>query len=164
MAQLNVIEEGAVGAPADRVYEYIANTSEHHRHFLPPSFSDLRVEEGGYGAGTIFRVRVTLAGNTRDLHMRVGEPLPGRVLTESDLHSPMITTWTVTPDTAGCRVRIATEWTSASGLQGFLERLFAPGAMRKIYRDELVRLDRYARSQNPPPARTIHPPPPNTAQ
>ena len=147
MVQLRVVEERPIGAPADQVYGYIAGIREHHHRFLPPSFSDLRVEEGGYGAGTIFRVNVTFAGRTRELHLRVDEPIPGRVLTESDLNTPMTTTWTVTPQGAGCRVRIATTWPSAGGLQGFLERLFAPGVMRKTYRDELVRLDRYAREQ-----------------
>jgi ribosome-associated toxin RatA of RatAB toxin-antitoxin module len=147
MAQLSVVEEGAVGAPADQVYGLIADMREHHQHFLPPSFGDLRVEEGGYGKGTIYRVNVTFAGRVRELHMRMDEPAPGRVMTESDLDSPMITTWTLTPEGTGCRVRIATEWTSAGGFQGFIERLFAPGVMHKVYKDELVRLDRYAREQ-----------------
>ena len=147
MVQLSVVEEGSVGAPAAQVYDFVADMRQHHHRFLPPSFSDLRVEEGGYGAGTIFRVSVTFAGRSRELHMRVDEPTPGRVLTESDLDSPMITTWTITPEGAGCRVQIATTWPSTGGLNGFLERLFAPGVMRRVYRDELVRLDRYAREQ-----------------
>jgi hypothetical protein len=147
MAQLSVVEEGAVGAPADRVYGLIADLREHHQHFLPPSFGEIRVEEGGYGEGTIYRVNVTFAGRVRELHMRLDEPTPGRVLTESDLHSPMVTTWTITPDGAGCRVRIATDWTSQGGFQGLIERLFAPGVMRKVYKDELARLDRYACEQ-----------------
>jgi ribosome-associated toxin RatA of RatAB toxin-antitoxin module len=147
MAQLSVVEEGMVGAPAEQVYGLIADMRQHHQQFLPPSFGEIRVEEGGYGAGTVYRVNVTFAGQVRELHMRVDEPEPGRVLTESDLHSPMQTTWTLTPDGAGCRVRIATGWTSAGGFQGLIERLFAPGVMRKVYRDELARLDRYARQQ-----------------
>jgi hypothetical protein len=147
MAQLSVVEEGTVGAPAERVYSLIADMRQHHQQFLPPSFGEIRVEAGGCGAGTVYRVSATFAGQVRELHMRVDEPEPGRVLTESDLHSPMKTTWTLTPDGAGSRVRIATDWTSAGGFQGLIERLFAPGVMRKVYRDELVRLDRYARQQ-----------------
>jgi Polyketide cyclase / dehydrase and lipid transport len=147
MVQLSVIEEGAVGAPADRAYGYIADMRNHHQRFLPPSFGEIRVEEGGYGAGTIYRVNVTFAGQTRELHMRVDEPEPGRVISESDLHSPLSTTWTITPEGAGCRVRLETTWPSTGGFQGLIERLFAPGVMRKTYRDELARLDRYAREQ-----------------
>lgn len=148
MVQLRVVEEGMVGAPADRVYGYIADMKHHHQHFLPPSFGAIRVEEGGYGAGTVYRVDITFAGRVRELHMRVDEPTPGRVMTESDLESPMVTTWTITPaGVAGCRVRLETVWPNAGGLQGLIERLFAPGVMRKTYRDELARLDRYAREQ-----------------
>jgi hypothetical protein len=147
MAELSVIEEREIGAPADKVYGYIADLRQHHQHFLPPSFGKLRIEEGGYGAGTIYRVDVTFAGSTRELHMQMDEPIPGKVITEADLHTPMVTTWTLTPSGATCRVRIATVWTSASGPAGLVERLFAPGVMRKTYRDELNRLDRYAREQ-----------------
>ncbi|HEY8602082.1 MAG TPA: SRPBCC family protein [Thermomicrobiales bacterium] len=147
MAELSVIEEREIGAPADKVYSFIADLRHHHQHYLPPSFGEIRVEEGGYGAGTIYRVNVTFAGSTRELHMRMDEPIPGKVITEADLHAPMVTTWTITPAGAACRVRVATVWTSASGLPGLIERLFAPGVMRKTYRDELTRLDRYAREQ-----------------
>lgn len=148
MTRLSVVEEGRIGAPADRVYGYIADLREHHQRFLPPSFGEIRIEEGGYGAGTIYRVNVTFVGSTRELHMRMDEPIPGRVIIESDLHAPLATTWTVTPDGAGCRVQIATTWASASGLTGLMERLFAPEVMRKTYRDELGRLDRYARERS----------------
>lgn len=147
MAELSVVEEREIGAPADKVYGYIADLRQHHQHFLPPSFGELRIEEGGYGAGTIYRVDVTFAGSTRKLHMRMEEPVPGKVITEADLHTPMVTTWTLTPNGATCRVSIATVWTSVSGPAGLVERLFAPGVMRKTYRDELNRLDQYAREQ-----------------
>jgi Polyketide cyclase / dehydrase and lipid transport len=79
--------------------------------------------------------------------MRVDEPEPGRVLTEADTISSLVTTWTVTPEGDQSRVRIETRWDGAPGLAGFFERLFAPPALRRIYNDELRRLDRYAREQ-----------------
>jgi hypothetical protein len=42
--------------------------------------------------------------------MRVEEPQPGRVLTESDQLSWAVTTFTVIPEGPGCRVRIETRW------------------------------------------------------
>jgi uncharacterized protein YndB with AHSA1/START domain len=147
MAQLTVSEEVTIGAPVDRVYTYIADMRQHHHHFLPPNFSDFTVEEGGYGEGTVFRARVTMAGRSRELRMRVAEPKPGRVITESSLLAPMVTAWTITPQGKHCRVHLETTWESASGLEGVLERLFTPGMMRRLYRDELARLDRYAREQ-----------------
>src|SRR6266568_3658011 len=76
--------------------------------------------------------------------MRVDEPEPGRVLTESDTGSSLVTTWTVTPEGHGSRVRVETRWQGAGGVGGVFERLFAPRVLRGIYSDELGRLDRYA--------------------
>jgi hypothetical protein len=44
-------------------------------------------------------------------------------------------------------VRIETRWQGARGIGGFFERLFAPRFLRRLYADELDRLDRHARSQ-----------------
>jgi hypothetical protein len=146
MGKIHVAEQGQVGAPADLTYRLIAD-DQHHQQFLPDSFSDFEVLEGGVGAGTLHRFKVNAGGRTREMLMRVDEPQPGRVLTESDQNSSMVTTFTVTPAGDGCTVRIETEWDGAGGIGGFFERTFAPRVMRKVYVDELARLDRYAREQ-----------------
>ncbi len=97
MARILISAERAVDAPADTVYGYIADMREHHPRFLPPAFSDFRVESGGFGAGTVTRFKVTAGGRTREYQMKVAEPEPGRVLTESDTGSSAVTTFTVTP-------------------------------------------------------------------
>jgi hypothetical protein len=57
----------------------IADFDRHHPGFLPPAFSEFRVEE----------------------------PDPGRVLTESDARSSMMMmTCVVTPDGPSCRVQV----------------------------------------------------------
>jgi Polyketide cyclase / dehydrase and lipid transport len=147
MATLHVTAERLVGAPADTVYGYLADMREHHPRFLPPAFSDFEVESGGVGAGTITRFKVTAGGRTREYRMEVGEPQPGRVLTESDTHSSLVTTFTVIPGDGSSRVRISTTWEGAGGIGGFFERLFAPRVMRRLYADELARLDAYARER-----------------
>lgn len=148
MAKILVNTERTVDAPADTVYGYIADHREHHPHFLPPAFSDFRVESGGVGAGTVTRFRVTAGGRSRDYRMTVAEPEPGRVMTESDTNSSLVTTWTVTPQgEKESTVQLSTSWDGAGGVGGFFERTFAPRAMRKIYGDELERLDAYAREQ-----------------
>jgi uncharacterized protein YndB with AHSA1/START domain len=147
MATLRVIESGSVDAPIDLVYDLISDMRQHHAHFLPPSLKDLRVEEGGQGAGTIYRVTGVFLGGERVLRMRVDEPEPGRVLTESHLGSPLVTTWTIEPAGDGSQVTIETIWPAAGGFGGVLERLLAPRAMAKVYREELRLLDRYARDQ-----------------
>ena len=145
MARIDVVEEGTVGAPADLVYGCIADHEQHQR-FLPPAFLDFRIEEGGVGAGTVTTFKVKAGGGTRAFRMRVEEPEPGRVMTESDTNSDLVTTWTVTPEDGESRVRIETTW-EATGLVGFFERLLAPRAMRALYAEELDRLDDYARSR-----------------
>jgi uncharacterized protein YndB with AHSA1/START domain len=146
MARIHVSAERPIEAPADAVYGYIAD-HEHHARFLPPAFSDFRVESGGVGAGTVTRFKVTAGGRTREYRMQVAEPEPGRVLTESDTGSSLVTTWTVTPEGERSLVRIATTWEGAGGIGGFFERLFAPRVMRGIYADELERLNDYARER-----------------
>jgi hypothetical protein len=79
--------------------------------------------------------------------MKVAEPQPGRVLTESDTGSSLVTTFTVTPQEGGSRVEIATNWQGAGGVGGFFERLFAPRVLQGIYVQELERLDAYARER-----------------
>jgi uncharacterized protein YndB with AHSA1/START domain len=149
VSELRVVAARALGAPAERVYRLIADFDRHHPRFLPPAFSQFRVEEGGVGAGTVHSFRMTAGGRSRAFRMRVAEPDPGRVLTESDERSSMVTTWVVTPEGSGCRVRIETRWQGAGGVGGLFERLFAPRVLRRLYADELERLDRYARTAPP---------------
>jgi hypothetical protein len=145
MATILVSAERTVDAPAGVVYGYIADMREHHPHFLPRAFSEFQVESGGVGEGTITRFTVTAGGRTRQYRMKVAEPEPGRILTESDTGSSLVTKTTVTPQDSKSLVKISTTWDGAGGIGGFFERLFAPRAMRGIYADELERLDAYAR-------------------
>jgi uncharacterized protein YndB with AHSA1/START domain len=147
MGTIRVSAERTVDAPAATVYHCVADMREHHPHYLPPAFSDFQVESGGVGDGTITRFTVTAGGRTRQYRMRVGEPEPGRVLTESDTASSLVTTTTVTPQGSGSLVQISTTWDGAGGIGGVFERLFAPRVMHGIYADELERLDAYARQQ-----------------
>lgn len=146
MGIINVEQEGPVGAPADLTYRLIADDA-HHQRFLPEGFSDFEVVEGGVGAGTVHRFKVTAGGRAREYLMRVDEPQPGRVLTETDQNSSLVTTFIVTPAGDTCLVRIQTQWNGAGGIGGFFERTFAPRVMRKMYADELAKLDGYAREQ-----------------
>lgn len=146
MATITVEQEGSVGAPADVTYRLIAD-DEHHQRFLPDGFSDFEVLEGGVGAGTRHRFKLTAGKRVREYVMRVDEPEPGRVITETDENSSLVTSFVVTPDGEHCRVLIRTQWEGAGGVGGFFERTFAPKVMRRMYADELERLDRYARDQ-----------------
>ena len=92
MGVISVSAERVVGAPASTVYGYVADMVNHHPRYLPSAFSDFEIESGAVGAGTITKFTVTAGGRTRQYRMRVDEPEPGRVLTESDTQSSLVTT------------------------------------------------------------------------
>jgi ribosome-associated toxin RatA of RatAB toxin-antitoxin module len=151
MSKIRVEREGSVGASAEVTYRLIAE-DEHHQRFLPDAFSDFEVIEGGTGAGTVHRFKVRAGGRTRQYTMRVSEPEPGRVVTETDQDSSLVTNFTVKPLSAdSCRVLISTSWDGAGSVGGFFERRFAPRAMRRLYAEELAKLDRLAREQSGAP-------------
>lgn len=143
MAKVQASAEGTVDAPAEKVYGYIADMRI-HQQILPPAFSGFQVEEGGVGAGTVTRFTITAGGRTREYHMRIAEPEPGRTLTETDTGSSLVTTYTVDPRADKSLVRITTNWDGASGIGGFFERTFAPRALQSLYADTLKRLNDYA--------------------
>jgi uncharacterized protein YndB with AHSA1/START domain len=144
MGTVEASAERTIDAPAEQVYGYLADM-HHHSSFLPPAFSDFTVEEGGVGAGTVASFAVTAGGRTRNYRMRVSEPEPGRTLVETDQNSSLVTTFQVEPQGAASLVRIITRWDGAGGVGGFFERTFAPRAMRRIYLDELDRLNAVVR-------------------
>ncbi|HEX5166882.1 MAG TPA: SRPBCC family protein [Thermomicrobiales bacterium] len=139
-------ESGRVNAPAATAYRLIADYTTHHPAILPPAITNLTVEQGGYGEGTVISFDVRLGGRSRRMRARISEPSEG-VLLETDLDTGGVTTFIVTPDGDASRVTIRTEFTSAAGLTGWIERRFAPGMLRKLYRQELANLDTYARQQ-----------------
>jgi uncharacterized protein YndB with AHSA1/START domain len=146
MAEMHAAAERTIGAPADKVYGVLADYQRHHPRFLPAAISDLVIEEGGIGAGTVIGFKVKTAGRSQHFRMEVAEPEPGRVLTESDTESTMVTRFTVDPDGGGSRVRIESTWQGAGGFGGLMERLFAPRVMQKLYAEELNLLDRYVQT------------------
>jgi hypothetical protein len=148
MAPVTVTAESHISAPPARVYTILSNYREHHPRILPPTFSDLTVEQGGIGAGTIINFRMKVFGRKYRLRHRIDEPEPGRVLRETDLDSGMVTTFHVAPEGDGSRLRIETVMRSR-GARGLMERLFVPRMLRPLYADELARIDRYARQMIP---------------
>lgn len=146
MAEVQAKAEAEIAAPADVVYRLLRDAHQHH-HILPPAFSDFTVESGGVGAGTVVNFTFTAGGRSRQYRMTMAEPEPGRVLTETDAGSSLVTAFTVDPAGDRSRVRITTTWQGAGGVGGFFEKRFAPKALRRIYEDELRRLDAYLRDQ-----------------
>jgi hypothetical protein len=146
--QTRISHERVLDASADVVHHLIADYREHHRHqpegFLPAAFTELVVEKGGVGAGTVIRFTGKMGGRLQTVTATVSEPEPGRVLVES---SPgLVTTFTIEP--AGqdrTRLRFDTV-IEAGGVQGLLARLFAPGMLRPLYVEEMERIEQHARA------------------
>jgi hypothetical protein len=152
MSHIIVEEEALIQAEAADIYRILADYRDGHPKILPKEyFTELVVEQGGIGEGTVFRVGVRAMGQVRSFHMTVREPEPGRQLTESDQDTDTVTTFQLTPQEGSqtTRVKIKTEWGSAPGLAGLIERWFTPGMMKRIYRKELQLLDDYALKSRP---------------
>jgi Polyketide cyclase / dehydrase and lipid transport len=143
MSRIHIQTEGPVNAPAAEVYALLADYRNGHPLIVPREyFSDLTVEQGGYGAGTIVSFSVKAGGNTHNYRDVVSEPQPGRVLVESDTLSTTVTTFTVTPlnDTQST-VQIATDIESSPGIRGFFEMMIAPRILKGMYDKELKQIN-----------------------
>ena len=135
-----------ISAPADLIYPLIADYRTHHPAILPPAFSNLTVEQGGVGEGTVITFDLKLGGRTRRMQALITEPRPG-VLQETDLEFGAVTTFEVTQQLNASRVVIQTGFPSAPGILGWFERRFAPGMLRKLYQQELDNLAAYVSRQ-----------------
>jgi hypothetical protein len=147
MTILHTFAEAVIDAPAPTVLAVLRDFDGRHRQILPPAFSNLVVEHGGVGAGTVMSFDLTLGGRTQRATSRVEEPAEG-VIEEHIIGRDMVTTFTIRPEGDRALTRIETRWEPARGLTGLLERLVAPRMLRQIYREELTRLDRVAVSVN----------------
>lgn len=131
-----------IGAAAPDVYRAIADYEHGHPHIIPPhTFSNLRVIEGGYGAGTLIGYDMRALGKTRHARARVTEPQPGRVLVETELDMGAVTTFTVEPlPGARSRVTIATDLPTRGGFLGRIERAIIRSFLGRVYTAELAQL------------------------
>jgi hypothetical protein len=155
MSRIRVHVQRVVNAPADEVYAVFADYRVRHPRILPPeNFVFYELVEGGYGAGTVVRIRIRAGGRERPYTLRVSEPTPGGLLLERDQDSSLETTFSLVPAFGGqqTRVTIETEWQGASGAGGFFERTFAPIAIRSIYNKEMDRLEAELRGTLAPAA------------
>lgn len=142
--------ERMVDATPETVYAILRDYRDGHPSILPkPEFQALHVEEGGVGAGTLIRVDMKVGGRRQTFRMRVEEPEPGRILTETDLDTGTFTRFTVLPLDGGkrARVAIATEWPRKRGLAGWIESRIVPAVTRKLYARELANLAALARTR-----------------
>ncbi|WP_433334293.1 SRPBCC family protein [Spirillospora sp. CA-294931] len=141
MGQIRVSAEKTVGASAAKVFEALGDYAGTRPKVLTEHFSEYEVREGGQGEGTVVHWKLAATSKrVRDCLVSVSVPRE-HTLVERDANSTMVTTWSVAPEGEGARVKVETTWDGAGGVGGFFERTFAPGGLRKIYDEQLTRLD-----------------------
>lgn len=145
MRQIRVKAGAVLEAPAEGVFATIADYRQGHPNILPKEFYDLQVEQGGYGAGTIFRFKSRVLGVEQSYYQRVSELEPGRVLVEQDIDSvqQITTTFRVTPlePEQKSHVEISTTMRPSPGVRGLVERILIPLINARIYQKELKLLE-----------------------
>lgn len=136
-----------VPAPPARVYALLADYHNGHPSILPrPPFTNLEVEEGGVGAGTVIRVGMRVMGRAQSFRATIAEPEPGRVLEET-ADTGYVTRFIVEPGGtgSGATVTIHTSFPERRGVAAALERWMVRRLLVPTYRRELELL-----------ARTVH--------
>jgi hypothetical protein len=135
-----------IDAPPQNVYAVLADYHNGHPHILPTQyFRNLKVEEGGLGAGTRTWVEMHVLGTTRKFHSIISEPEPGRVLVESEMDGDSVTTFTVNPVEEGgaTDLTISTSFATHPGLAGAIERRLTSSMLRRVYLQEMSQLNDY---------------------
>jgi hypothetical protein len=139
MSEIRARTQALVPAPPAMVYDLIADYQRSHPEMLPPRyFRNLKVEEGGVGAGTRITFEMTSFGTVRRFEMRITEPDPGRVLVETDVVSGVATSFRVDPAPGGqgSLVTISTRYRK-SGVAGWVESWLAPRFLRTVFDAQL---------------------------
>lgn len=154
MSTITVEESRHISAPPDAVYNFLSDYSKRPL-IITENFHDFTVQQGGRGAGTVYRYRLRAGGREREYIKQVDEPQKGRELREKDTRSSLVTTWYIRPAAQGREsdVTLTTTWEGSGGMGGFFERTFAPRELKRIYNEVLDRLalQMASRTERPQP-------------
>jgi hypothetical protein len=148
MSLIHVEVSDIIDSRPEVLYAIFADYRESHPAILPkPYFTDLTVEQGGIGAGTVIQVHMAVMGVKKNYRFVVSEPEPGKVLVEKDEAAGVVTSFIIEPLNGGnkSRVTIATDSRPSPGIAGMMEKVLNPPISRRIYKQELRQLAEYAR-------------------
>jgi hypothetical protein len=135
-----------IPSPPQTVYNIIADYREGHPKILPdPPFVSLDIDKGGFGNGTVLRVKMKVFGKLQEFKTVVTEPEPGHILVETN-DTGYITTFTVDPRENGkqCFVTFTTEISKNSGVAKKIEFFFSRMFLPLVYKKELENLSQAA--------------------
>jgi hypothetical protein len=147
-ATFQVEASAVISARPEELYAIIADYKVGHPAILPkPEFTELTVEKGGVGAGTVLQVAVKIWGRVIRSHQIVSEPEPGRTLVETDLDTGQYTTFTFEPvNGSQTRLTITSVFPAKPGFAGWLEKIIQNRVLRGLYERELDNLAAYVAS------------------
>lgn len=133
-----------IPAAPGQVFHLLDDYEHGHWRVLPPAFSDYRVLEGGFGAGTRIAFSLTAGGRTSFIEGVVTVPDPGRVIVEAYPQEQMVTTFTVDPDGDGVHLTIATSIPARTPLTARLEASILRRLLEPIYAAEFALIAQWA--------------------
>lgn len=148
MPQLKFSVSSLIPAPPEVVYGIIADYKNGHPKILPnPPFVSLVVEEGGFGAGSVLKVQMKVAGKLQTFRTVVTEPEPGHVLVETN-DTGYVTNFIVDPreDGKSSFVTFTTEIPGDSRLSKKIEFFFSKMILPQVYKKELENLSKMVSS------------------
>ena len=139
MSRVVAKQSRQVGAPPNRVLDFLRDYRDNRPRILTSNWTAYRVEQGGRGEGTVYAYHFTAGRRERDYRLHVTERT-GR-LEEQDQGSTFVSTWSVEPAPGGSLVTIESSWEGAGGVAGVFEGFFAPRGLGRIYAQVLAALD-----------------------
>ncbi|HET9920748.1 MAG TPA: SRPBCC family protein [Ktedonobacteraceae bacterium] len=151
MSKTRFEASAVIDARPEEIYAVLVDYRDTHPRIVPAGYLyNLKVEEGGYGAGTIFTYSTRIFGIENPARAVVSEPEPGRVLMETVSPMNFVTTFTMTPIANGqqTHLTIATAWPPARNLRERLEHVIYPLVMKPMYTKELALIAAFMKSKN----------------
>lgn len=133
-----------IPASPGQVFHLLDDYEHGHWRVLPPAFSDYRVLEGGFGAGTRIAFSLTAGGRASSTEGVVSVPDPGRVIVETYPREEMVTTFTVDPEGDGARLTIATSIPARTPFTVGLEERVLRRLLEPIYAEEFALIAQWA--------------------
>lgn len=145
MTTITIEVSDVIPATIKVVYHVIADYKIGHQAILPkPAFQEMKVIEGGYGAGTRLKTHIRIWGQSYYYEQIVEEPVPGQVLIERDVNTGQVSTFTLTPlSETSTQVTITSDIPLSRGFRGLLERFSQPTIVANLFKVELKNLADY---------------------